>query len=110
MPTEDSGKSLLAEDAVVGPLVSMFVGHLPQRIEALHNAERRSDWRKVASLAHQMAGAAGGYGFPGLRKVAVRIEAQANDGASPRDLAQSIAAFAKLCNRVIGHHGPHVGS
>lgn len=97
-----SGKSLLAEDPIVGPLIPTFVRTLPQRMTALQHAEQQSDWREIANVAHQMAGAAGGYGFPELGKVAARIETLAKDHPTPQTLAKSIAAFNSLCHKAIG--------
>jgi len=99
----NSGKSLLAEDPLVGPLISTFVRNLPQRVTALQHAEQRSDWREIANVAHQMAGAAGGYGFPELGKVAARIETLAKDHPNPQAMAKSIAAFNSLCDSAIRH-------
>lgn len=97
----------MAEDPVVGPLISIFVRNLPQRMTALHSAEQRSDWREIANVAHQMAGAAGGFGFFELGKVAARIETLAKDHLNPQALAKSIAAFNSLCDSAIRHETRH---
>ena len=77
---------------------------LPSRMAALHSAQERSDWSELASLAHQMAGAAGGNGFPTM--VAAKIELQARDHVPPAVLASSISKFASLCNAAIGGSSP----
>lgn len=91
----------MVEDPVFGLLVSKFIKNLPKRMAALHSAEQRLDWQEIATLAHQMAGAAGGYGFPELGKIAAGIEVQATERSSPQDLAKLIVAFDELCNRAI---------
>ena len=88
----------MAEDDVVGPLVATFVENLPKRMAAIQRAQERLDYQEVANQAHQMAGAAGGYGFPKMGKVAATIESQARDHVNPKVLARSIESFNSLCN------------
>jgi HPt (histidine-containing phosphotransfer) domain-containing protein len=83
-------------------LVAAFVGNLPRRMAALRTAQCRSDWREVATLAHQMVGAAGSYGFPELGKVARDIEYHASHHPDGAALLKSISAFNSLCKRAVG--------
>ena len=90
----------IADDPAFAPLVARFVKTLPLRLAALRSAENESNWEEVASLAHQMAGAAGGYGFPELGEVSSRIEALAKKHPRSGDLARSIFAFDSICARI----------
>ncbi len=96
-------RSPFLQDPALRQLVGKFVKNLPTRVAALQAAQRNSDWNELANQAHQMAGAAGGYGFPELGNVAARIEAQAREPSNPRGLASSISAFASLCDDAIRH-------
>jgi two-component system CheB/CheR fusion protein len=100
-PVVASGRSLLADDPFIGPLVSTFLENLPHRMADLHQAERDENWPRVADLAHQMAGAAGGYGFPELGRVAASIEAEAKSQPSQQALRPLLAAFDAICKRAI---------
>jgi HPt (histidine-containing phosphotransfer) domain-containing protein len=90
----------IADDPALSPLVSRFVRTLLLRVAALQRAGNESDWEEVASLAHQMAGAAGGYGFPELGEIATRIEALAKSHPRPGELARSIDAFDSMCTHI----------
>jgi CheY-like chemotaxis protein/HPt (histidine-containing phosphotransfer) domain-containing protein len=98
---EECGRSLLADDKIVGPLVPIFVGNLPKRIAAIRSAQQRADYEEIANQAHQMAGAAGGYGFPKMGRAAAKIEAQAKDLVNPAILAKSIERFNCLCQEAV---------
>ena len=52
-----------ASDPDMLELVEMFVAEMPQRVAAIEKAVSDSDTASIASLAHQLKGAAGGYGF-----------------------------------------------
>ncbi len=92
---------MLADDPIVGPLVMKFVKNMPARMASIHSAQLRSDWHEVANHAHQMSGAAGGYGFPEIGLVAARIEAEARSNPNPLNLARTIRTFDQLCDKVI---------
>ena len=72
LPCESTSEVLRSDyhaDPQMRPLVEGFVERLPKRLRALENAIREADWKLVASLSHQLKGAAGGYGFPSLTKL-----------------------------------------
>ena len=107
MSPESCGRSLLVDDPDIGQLIGAFVEKLPERLKALRDAEQRSAWLEVANLAHQMAGAAGGYGFPEMGKFAARIEVATKGIPNPRELAHAMAAFDTLCMAAIHGHAMH---
>ena len=53
-----------ANDADMAELVEGFVAELPKRIEAISSAVSQSRGTDLKRLAHQLRGAAPGYGFP----------------------------------------------
>lgn len=98
---EMSGNLEVAYDKVVEPYVAQFVGNLPQRVAALLSAKAQQDYREIENQAHQMAGAAQGYGFPKIGRVAAKIEALARARASIPDLARTIEKFNSLCEAAV---------
>lgn len=71
---QPSLRSNMANDPEIGELVSQFVDELPQKVEDLLSALRAGDAIRVRTLAHQLKGAAGGYGFPTIGRAAQRVE------------------------------------
>jgi HPt (histidine-containing phosphotransfer) domain-containing protein len=67
-------KSELANDPEIADLVQEFVGELPQKVDAILKALGDGDAIRLRTLAHQLKGAAGGYGFPTIGVVAKRVE------------------------------------
>jgi CheY-like chemotaxis protein/HPt (histidine-containing phosphotransfer) domain-containing protein/anti-sigma regulatory factor (Ser/Thr protein kinase) len=100
----DEGRSLLVNHPVVGPIIGKFVGNLPERQNGLECALQREDYPAIGKLAHQIAGAAEGYGFPEIGTVAALLETQVRDNASPQHLAASIARFNHLCAAIQRAH------
>ncbi|HEU5057252.1 MAG TPA: ATP-binding protein [Kofleriaceae bacterium] len=65
----------LADDEEMLALVEQFVATMPERIGALEAASASGDRSCLARLAHQLKGAAGGYGFPRISAAAAALEA-----------------------------------
>jgi HPt (histidine-containing phosphotransfer) domain-containing protein len=95
------GPNSNSESCLPGTLVAYFLEKLPIRVAQLHQAQERQNWPEVARLAHQMAGAAGGYGFPEIGRIAAEIECHAVHDQSPSVLEQAMRVFDSLCNRAI---------
>ena len=62
--------SELANDPDLADLVTAFVAELPVRITAIQKALTDSEHEQLRVLAHQLKGAAGGYGFPSITESA----------------------------------------
>lgn len=93
--------SIYANDPRVGPVIKGFVKRLPLRVQALSEALSRNDWKELANLAHQLKGAAGGYGYPDLTNLAREIEKRAVS-PSPSDkeeVSSLVDEFQLLCDR-----------
>lgn len=75
-PLSESGaiRSTLATDPDMVELIGMFVEELPQRTAALQALVERRDLAQLKRMAHQLKGAAGGYGFPDLGDSASSLE------------------------------------
>ncbi|MEO0512311.1 MAG: Hpt domain-containing protein [Planctomycetota bacterium] len=63
-----------ADDPDMVEIIEEFVGEIPERIAALQAAFDSDDTHAVASLAHQLKGSGGGYGFNQVSEAAGRLE------------------------------------
>jgi signal transduction histidine kinase/CheY-like chemotaxis protein/HPt (histidine-containing phosphotransfer) domain-containing protein len=88
--------SELADDADMTELVDSFVSGLAAQAKRLEDAHSANDRETVRRLAHQLKGAAGGYGFPTITAAASVLEERAREGAA---IAQAIADVTDLSRR-----------
>ena len=68
------------EDAQYQELVGRFVAGLPGYARAIEAGVEQGDWESVASLAHQIKGMGGSFGFPALSELALHLQEQLKDG------------------------------
>lgn len=78
-------------------LVASFVAGLPAQVEAIQQAWQSGDEPRLRRLAHQLKGAAGGYGFPSITAAAARVHEQAARGGGSID--QAMRELVLLCDR-----------
>jgi diguanylate cyclase (GGDEF)-like protein/PAS domain S-box-containing protein len=90
--------STFADDPEMGEIVEQFAANLPAQVEAIGAALRLDDRQELRLLAHQLKGAAGGYGFPSLTEAAARLEASLQAEAGETQLA--LDALVAACGRV----------
>ncbi len=91
--------SELSDDPDMLELVELFVSEFPARIQAMEQAIAAEDVSALATLAHQLKGAAGGYGFPSITDAALHIETGAKANSDVEALKSGIDALADLCRR-----------
>jgi HPt (histidine-containing phosphotransfer) domain-containing protein len=98
-----SAAGRLKPKAPSAKLVNQFVAGLAQRMAAMHAALETSDIVKLKSLAHQLRGAAGGYGFPAIGQAAHNLETGCAAGApKPEEAGQLrhlVESLANLCSQ-----------
>jgi len=87
-------KSLLARPNMAR-LVDRFVGGLQARIAGIEKAAGENDVATLKLLAHQLKGAAGGYGFASISQVAASLEQKASDDLGA--LQDELSRLAQLC-------------
>ena len=87
--------SELADDLEMGDLIERFVSGLSAQATRIDDAQAANDRKTVRRIAHQLKGAAGGYGFPTITTAAGRLEL-ARDGDS---IDQALADLCNLCRR-----------
>lgn len=97
-PAQARGTAMeTAEDTNAGPVYSEFRGDedyaevlaeflrsLGQRVDEFERALRCGDRDTLRRLAHQLKGAGGGYGYPGLSEHAADLEREADGEDAPR--------------------------
>lgn len=87
--------ALLADDPDVRDLVEEFVEGLEGRAAELRQAFEQLDWDRLASIAHQLKGAGGSYGYRELSKLAKEME-NAFRAHSAEHFAQQITQLGQL--------------
>ena len=103
-PEASSGSPLISEfadDPDMIELVEMFVDEMPQRVSAIERAAQQADLATIAGLAHQLKGAAGGYGFGTITDAAAVLEQQAQASEKIDEVHASIDALLSLCRRAV---------
>ncbi|MBX3394629.1 MAG: Hpt domain-containing protein [Phycisphaerae bacterium] len=91
--------SELSNDADMIELVEFFIAELPKRVGAMSEALAARDWATLARVAHQLKGAAGGYGFPAITDAAGALEESIKASESIDRLAGHLRQVADLCER-----------
>jgi len=97
-------RSRFAGDAEMVELVQEFVQELPRRVESLQGLLRASHFDELRRAAHQLKGAAGGYGFPAISDSAGNVERLLHSGvgqAQIADLQSRVDELANLCGRAV---------
>lgn len=92
--------SIYANDPDMYELVAGFAERLPQQAAALQAAADQCDSDTIRHLAHQIKGAAGGYGFMPVSEQAASLESVAKKAPDWRDIDDAVKRFARLCRRV----------
>jgi signal transduction histidine kinase/CheY-like chemotaxis protein/HPt (histidine-containing phosphotransfer) domain-containing protein len=96
LPSSSRSPEPLASDFADDPdmidVIRRFVTTLPERVAAMQAAEGAA----LQRLAHQLKGAAGGYGFPAITDAAARLEKALVEGTPSRE---PLAELVALCAR-----------
>ncbi|MBL8744798.1 MAG: Hpt domain-containing protein [Phycisphaerae bacterium] len=94
-------RSELSHETEMEDLIRMFVDEIPQRIQNFRCAWDRGNLDEVRRLAHQLKGAAPGYGFTPLGTSAGALESALKQ--ADHDLSAvriEFKALIQLCSRV----------
>lgn len=67
-------RSEFADDPDFDELLEFFVEAIPERVTKLKQSHETGNMSELKTLAHQLKGAGGGYGFPDLSTVAAKLE------------------------------------
>ena len=86
-------------------IIGDFVAALPERAAAVREAVAGGRREEVQRLAHQLKGAAGGYGFGPITEVAGELELAAQRGADVVAMGAVAGRLVALCGRARGPAG-----
>lgn len=90
--------SEFVDDKEMMELVTMFVDELPERLQRMEDAYAANDLATVQTVAHQIKGAAGGYGYPQLTEAAREVEATAKT-RDPQQVRTALDQLTAMCKR-----------
>ena len=98
LPSADTGPifSEFGEDPDMAEIVVPFVGALQDYAVRMRSMLDTSERDGIRRLAHQIKGAAGGYGFPSITTAAARLEEACREGDA---LEQRVSELSELCRR-----------
>lgn len=89
--------SELADDADLADILDLFVAELSKRVRAVEEALDSANYAEVERIAHQLKGAAGGYGFPIISDVAKILEKHAAGATDVAAITEQVRRLADLC-------------
>lgn len=99
-PDVTTVRSEFSDDPDMSGIVAMFVGELPQRIAAMHSALAAGNTEQLRLLAHQLKGAAGGYGFPKLGEAAALVDQGIKEGCDANIIRSRVGMLAAFAARI----------
>lgn len=99
--------SLFAGDPDMAELIDYFVGELHDRVGRLAQALAAGNSDELYVIAHQLKGAAGGYGFPSISELAAELEAACRaTEIETSALAEKVESLIDICRRAVTSHNP----
>jgi response regulator RpfG family c-di-GMP phosphodiesterase len=104
-PAANDHLSALRSRPATARLVEKFVSKLDDRLAAIRAAAQAQDLAALKTLAHQLKGAAGGYGYPQISHAAEALERSVLDDLD--SVARSIKELADLCHSARSSAEPH---
>ena len=97
--------SLDINDPEDAELIEYFISVLPERVDSIVAAFTNDDFESLQRVAHQLKGAAPGYGFPSIGSEAGKLEQQLRDSGNPVEqietLRSQVESLVSLCNSYI---------
>lgn len=102
LTTGSALRSEFADDPDMREIVDFFVNDLGDRISAIRAAFDTDDRARLRTLAHQLKGAAGGYGFPTIGMAAAEVERGLVGGESEIvALQEKVEDLLQLCRAAL---------
>jgi HPt (histidine-containing phosphotransfer) domain-containing protein len=92
-------RSEFADDHDFADVLAAFVSSLPALGQRLEHSLRRGDVGQLRTQAHQLKGAAGGYGFPELTALAATLEAACEANEAGR-MAEALERLLGCLGRI----------
>lgn len=97
--------SLDINDPEDAELIQYFLTELPDRVDTILAAFTNDDFRELERIAHQLKGAAAGFGFPSIGTEAAKLEQQLKLTSDPSESVETLRSqvdqLVSLCNSYI---------
>ena len=91
---------LMKDDPNLADIIVTFVDGLKDRLAAMEDALRLSDFDALRTTAHQLKGSGGGYGYPILTEHAAKLENLAKAQAF-QECIDAIEELKGVASRVV---------
>ena len=98
----DAIVSEFADDPYMKEIIGNFVVNLHKYCDDLNEAVVTSNREQLRRLGHNIAGSAGGYGFPMISEAAKVVENMIKDDSNLDDIALEVDSLVTLCRRAVG--------
>jgi HPt (histidine-containing phosphotransfer) domain-containing protein len=95
-------RSLYADDPDMAEIIEEFAADAPERAARLERLLASEETKELRTLAHQLKGAGGGYGFPQVTEAAAKLERAVLDGADPSELKTHCECLCELLRSLEG--------
>ncbi len=92
--------SSLGADPDLADIVEMFVDEMPGRVQEFSSRADSGDWDSLKTLAHQLKGAAGSYGFDTVTPFAAELENALKTGQSEAIIREYLVSLLDICSRL----------
>ncbi|MBB3190614.1 ATP-binding protein [Halomonas cerina] len=89
-----------ADDPDMDELIAGFVERLAGQLHDIRVAAGNGELAHLKHLAHQLKGAAGGYGFMPVSRAAEALESVAQDASRTDDVSEAVNRLSAVCDRV----------
>ena len=99
---DDSIVSEYADDPYMKEIIGNFVVNLHKYCDDLNEAVGSQDRESLRRLGHNIAGSAGGYGFPMISKAAKVVENLVKSESELTLIATEVDSLVALCRRTVG--------
>ncbi|HEY5602890.1 MAG TPA: response regulator [Gammaproteobacteria bacterium] len=96
-------------NAELAELVDEFVASLPAFAQSLQSAAEEHNWRQLESLAHQLKGTGGGFGFSEITVLAERLEAELRTNAI-ENAVNVLGELLENIDHIADEHVPSTGA
>ncbi|MBB3232808.1 ATP-binding protein [Halomonas stenophila] len=105
--TDGEGRiySSYSDDPDMADLVHQFVERLPIHVQDIRTAADIGELDRLRRLAHQLKGAAGGYGFQPVSRAAAKLETKVREADQASEVTEAVSQLVRVCRRVT-HAGP----
>lgn len=92
-------RSTFAGEDDFAELLRGFAELIPQKRQSLLAMKEAGEFEPLQAFAHQLKGAGGGYGFPGLSEAAAELE-QICKNRNADDLSQAVDRLVDYLDRI----------